>query len=120
MAIFNQDSFTLKDFCKTFETISDEINIIKNCYVNFSSNNNNYRKYLCLTRLYKGLINISPNQQIYFREILQLFDFEFTKLVIRINTDSKNYDINVTWEDFENKIKNITKNDLLIFYKKNV
>jgi hypothetical protein len=41
---------------------------------------------------------------------------EFTKLVIRINTDCKNYDVNVSWDDFEDKI-GITKYDFFeLFY----
>ena len=46
MSIFKQDNFTLKDFCTTFENISDEINIISLCYKKFSSSDNNYIKYL--------------------------------------------------------------------------
>jgi hypothetical protein len=37
--------------------------------------------------------------------MLQMFDLEFTKLVIRIKTEPKNYDIKITWDEFNNKLK---------------
>lgn len=116
MSIFEQNNFTLKDFCSTFENISDEINIISSCYKKFSSNDKTYIKYLKNTRCNSGLLNIN-NKNISFREILQMFDINFLKLVIRIKIDPSNYNITISWDDFENKIKSITKNDLKFLIK---
>jgi hypothetical protein len=101
ISIFDKDYFTLKELCSTFILNKDKEDLygknlidksildIINCYLYFSSGNSNYKKYLQETRLNKGIFlnNIS------FREMLQIFDLEFTKLVIRIKTEPKNYDI---------------------------
>ena len=79
------------------------------------SNNNIYRKYLNNTRNYKGYILINDSK-ISFREILQKLDFEFTKLVIRIKTEPKDYDIRINWIEFE-RITHISKNDLLKLFQ---
>jgi hypothetical protein len=89
----------------------DEISNIYECYMNFSSGNKKYRDFLINTRSTRGLIIIN-NKNIYFREILQEFDTNFNKLVIRINTESSNYDITISWEEFENKVKILTKMEL--------
>ena len=126
MNIFEKESFTLKEFCNTFYIknennlfYSEIINNIIHCYILFSSDNQNYRKYLKKARENVGRIYLSEDYDKYinFREILQLFDMEFTKLIIRIKTDSKKYDINVSWNDFEKTVKNIKKSDLYFFYK---
>ena len=114
-SIFDKDSFLLKDLCKTFNNLSYEISDITNCYYYFSSNNNIYRKYLNNTRNYKGYILINDDK-ISFREILQKLDFEFTKLVIRIKTEPKDYDIRINWIEFE-RITHISKNDLLKLFQ---
>jgi hypothetical protein len=115
-SIFEKESFTLKELCNTFilNNIDKSILDIINCYLYFSSGNSNYKKYLQETRLNKGIFlnNVS------FREMLQMFDLEFTKLVIRIKTEPKNYDITITWDEFNNKIKNLNKDELYEFYKK--
>jgi hypothetical protein len=114
-SIFEKESFTLKELCSTFilNNIDKPILDIINCYLNFSSGNSNYKKYLQQTRSNKGIFlnNVS------FREMLQMFDLEFTKIVIRIKTDPKNYDITITWDDFHSKIKNVSKDELYEFYK---
>ena len=115
-SIFEKESFTLKELCNTFilNNIDKPILDIINCYLSFSSGNSNYKKYLQETRSNKGIFlnNIS------FREMLQMFDLEFTKLVIRIKTEPKDYDIIITWDEFHNKIKNVNKDQLYEFYKK--
>jgi len=115
-SIFEKESFTLKELCNTFilNNIDKPIIDIINCYLYFSSGNSNYKKYLQETRLNKGIFlnNVS------FREMLQMFDLEFTKLVIRIKTEPKDYDIRITWDEFNNKIKNLNKDELYEFYKK--
>lgn len=114
-SIFDKDSFLLKDLCKTFNNLTNEISDITNCYYYFSSNNNIYIKYLNNTRNYKGYILINDSK-ISFREILQKLDFEFTKLVIRIKTEPKDYDIRINWIEFE-RITHISKNDLLKLFQ---
>ena len=110
--IFDRDSFTLKELCNEFLKINlPDITPICMCYIKFSSNNNNYRNCLVETRYNRGYIQYD-DKSIYFREILQMFDNEFNKLIIRINVSSSNYDVKVRWEDFENKINNLTKDDI--------
>ena len=115
-SIFEKESFTLKELCNTFilNNIDKPILDIINCYLDFSSGSSNYKKYLHETRFNKGIFlnNIS------FREMLQMFDLEFTKLVIRIKTEPKDYDIKITWDEFNNKMKNVSKDELYEFYKK--
>lgn len=118
MSIFEKESFTLKEFCLTFSNISEEIKSVSDCYIKFSSNDNNYTKYLKTLRLRDDFLIIN-NQKIKFKEILSIFDYEFLKIVIRINTKPKNYEINLTWKEFEDKTKNIKKKDLEIFYSIN-
>lgn len=115
MSIFEKDSFTLKEFCKTFIKFSDEISIISKCYLFFTSGKNNYRELLEKTRRYKGLLFLDEisSKEINFREILQIFDMEFTKLVIRIKTEAKDYDITITWKDLEEKCHGLTKDKLI-------
>jgi hypothetical protein len=140
-SIFGKDFFTLKELCNLFIEINnnlnfpsnkihsyskdyyrkiiidqdkldfDEISNIYECYMNFSSGNEKYRDFLINTRSTRGLIIIN-NKNIYFREILQAFDINFNKLVIRIKTESSNYDITISWKEFENKVKILTKKEL--------
>jgi len=126
-SIFEKESFTLKELCSTFilnnnnqdkygnPIIEQSIIDIINCYLDFSSGNLNYKKYLQQVRLNKGMF---LNNNVSFREMLQIFDLEFTKLVIRIKTEPKDYDIIITWNEFHNKIKNVNKDQLYEFYKK--
>jgi len=135
LSIFEKDSFTLKELCKLLfnlkkNSYTNEINFINEidyindiilCYIYFSSGNNYYRTFLNNTRNNKGFIYIDSknNKKLIFRELLQIFDFEFNKLVIRIKTECKNYDINITWNDFEEKTKNISKLEFKEFIKNN-
>ncbi len=129
MNIFDKETFTLKELCyfiqnnkiKNDYIILNSINVysiynIAKCYILFSSNNmdlKNYKRLLLETRHDKGfLIKSKNNKKINFREILQEFDMEFTKLIIRIKTEPNNYNININWNDFENKI-GISKYELL-------
>ena len=112
-SIFDNDSFTLKELCNIF-LLKNIVSIhnICNCYINFSSKNEKFRNYLVNTRSDRCLLEFNNGKSIYFREILQIFDSDFNKLVIRISTNPKNYDIVVTWDEFESKIKNISKKDI--------
>jgi hypothetical protein len=122
--IFDKENFTLKELCQIIKNIKyipncsntfieiSNIKIISDCYIKFSSCNNSYNKLLECTRNNKGYLCINKNNKIiYFREILQILDMEFTKLVIRIKTEPKNYDIIISWKDFEEKI-GINKEDI--------
>jgi hypothetical protein len=115
-SIFEKESFTLKELCSTFilNNIDKSILDIINCYLYFSSGSSNHKKYLQEIRFNKGIFlnNVS------FREMLQMFDLEFTKLVIRIKTEPKDYDIKITWNEFNDKMKNVNKDQLYEFYKK--
>ena len=127
ITIFEKESFTLKELCSTFILNKDSTDLygkrildqsivdIINCYLAFSSCNSNYKKYLYDVRETKGLF---LKNNISFREMLQMFDLEFTKLMIRIKTEPKDYDIRITWDEFNNKMKNVSKEDLYEFYKK--
>ena len=132
MSIFMKENFTLKELCLSIDNciksskyyemrsdisnMSDILDIIQ-CYLYFTSNNNNYIKLLKNVRLNKGIMFLSKNNKyVYFREILQIFDLEFTKLVIRIKTDSKDYDITISWKDFQEKL-NITKEEFENYIK---
>jgi hypothetical protein len=127
MNIFEKDIFTLKELCKLF--INNEFNynykdlfIISNCYINFSSNNDEYKKYLKETRLTKGFLYQIQNEirdyKINFREILQFFDINFNKLVIKINIEKNDYDINMSWKIIENNINGFNKEEFKNFYVK--
>ena len=109
LTIFDKLSFTLKELCM----IMPQDNISE-CYIRFSSGQE-YRYYLKNTMNNRGYIFKTTNKDISFREILQILDPEFNKLIIRIKTESKNYDISVTWEQFEDKIKGLTKDELKKF-----
>jgi len=108
-SIFEKESFTLKELCGIFKN-----NDISECYINFSSGNNNYRHFLNKARNTKENILYSDEYKKYisFREILQSFDPEFNKLIIRIKTDPRNYDIILSWTELEEKIKGLKKDDL--------
>jgi len=119
--IFNKENFSLKELCETIKNIKNNnyneetlnINIVADCYIKFSSGDKSYIKLLNNTRNYKCylLTNKITNKNVYFREILQNLDMEFTKLVIRIKTEPKNYDVIVSWKEFEEKI-GIKKEDI--------
>ena len=124
--IFNKEKFSLKELCEAVKNIKyisncchnnyieiSNINTVADCYIKFSSGDESYIKLLNNTRNYKCylLTNKTTNKDIYFREILQNLDMEFTKLVIRIKTEPKKYDITVSWKEFEEKI-GIKKEDI--------
>ena len=118
--IFKKQSFTLKELCHYFLDIDinmnsslkfiniEHIHNLCNCYIYFSSNNIKYKQYL---RIIKGnMCSIQiDNISINLRLILQELDFEFNKLNVGIRTEMNNYDITLTWEQFNEKIKNCNK-----------
>ena len=126
MNIFEKEIFTLKEFCTLFishEFIYNykELLDISNCYIHFSSNEDDYKKYLKQTRLNKGFLYKVKNEirdfNINFREILQFFDIHFNKLVIQIKIEKNNYDIHISWKDIENNIHGFNKEYFMNFYK---
>ena len=118
--IFKKQSFTLKELCHYFLDIDTNMNSslksinienihnLCNCYIYFSSNNIKYKQYL---RNIKGsMCSIQiDNISINLRLILQELDFEFNKLNVGIRTEMNDYDITLTWDQFNEKIKNCNK-----------
>lgn len=122
MSIFDKEVFTLRELCFEFKKINnDTINNIANFYLLFSSGTFN-RKLLPNIQCTSGLIikNLNINKSLYFRIILQTFDLEFNKAIVRIKIEPKKYDIHISWKDFEDKIEGYTKNDLKNFIEKNL
>ena len=118
--IFKKQSFTLKELCHYFLDIDTNMNSslksinienihnLCNCYIYFSSNNIKYKQYL---RNIKGsMCSIQiDNISINLRLILQELDFEFNKLNVGIRTEMNDYDITLSWDQFNEKIKNCNK-----------
>ena len=130
MSIFNNTSFTLKELCSLFmldikynycneENANfikyNELKNIAICYTKFTSNDNEYRKFIGV-RLNKGLMFSINNRNINFREILQIFDSNFNKLMIRISIHSQDNNIRITWDDIEKQSKGFTKIKFKEFY----
>lgn len=123
--IFEKEYFTLKELCYFFLDLAknnhyendennenndnnEKINFLCNGYLYFSSNNIKYKNYLKYIKRQQHNIKIK-NTQINIRSILQEFDFEFSKLVIGIRTEKSDYDITISWDEFDNKIINCNK-----------
>lgn len=113
--IFKKDFFTLKEFCQYFldTKINTKINLnynkesiqeLCNFYLYFSSNNVRYKQYLKNIKGGNFLIQIN-NVQINLRLVLQELDFEFNKLIIGIRTEATDYDITLSWKEFNQKNK---------------
>ena len=121
---FKNSSFTLRDLCllqinllKKYKNNSyikynnnnniENYNYIKDicyCYLNFTNNDKKYLNYLVNTRFHNGNIyyNYENNiNTINFKQILQEFDEEFNKLVIRIRTQKNNNIISVEWNKYD-------------------
>jgi hypothetical protein len=126
MSIFIKDKFSLKELCDTFSDIKDnDMEKIINCYLLFSSGNAKYKRYLNDAQKNNGIKFVCQinNRNISFREVLQRFDDNFNKVIIRIRTIEKDNDIIISWEDIENNITGLTKEiieNLYIDYKNNI
>ena len=118
MSIFEQEIFTLYELCKEFYSFIELQDIIS-CYLFFTSNHSNYRLYLQQSRQNKGIICFSDTKQKYisFREILQIFDPDFNKLMIRIHVNPRIYTIHISWTDFDQYDIGITKEKLYTISK---
>jgi hypothetical protein len=140
MSIFNTTSFTLKELCSLFLLENKYNNLCENnikvnkynklrdiacCYTKFTSRDDEYHKFLKVNneyrnflkvRLDKGFMYSIEDNNINFREILQKFDMNFNKLMIKINIDSEDYNITVTWDDIEREVKGFTKIKFKEFY----
>lgn len=128
MEIFEKDEFTLKELCYYFINninkisfferlkIHNEIHDVCTCYVLFTSKNQKYRKYLMKARNSSCLILVNKLDKISVREILQHFDFEFNKLIVRISVEKNDYDIKTSWEKIFERYKytdeNIIRNSM--------
>ena len=113
-SIFDKYTFTLRELCLEIKKKNKELlNNIADFYLLFSSGTLD-RKLLAKIQYNSGLIykNTILNKNIYFRIILQTFDIEFNKIIIRIKSEPRKYDVNISWIDFETKIEGYTKDDL--------
>lgn len=122
MNIFEKEEFTLKELCyyfisnirkiKFFErsVIHNNILDVCTCYILFSSNNKDYRKYLINARSYPCIIHNNGLEKISIREILQHFDFDFNKLIVRINVEKNDYDVKISWKKIYERFKKIDSN----------
>ena len=123
MSIFIKDNFSLKELCDTFSDIKENgMEQIINCYLLFSSGNPKYKRYLSDAQQNNGIKFVCQinNRNISFREVLQRFDDNFNKVIIRIRTVERDNDIIISWEDIENNITGLTKEimeNLYIDYK---
>jgi hypothetical protein len=126
MSILLCEIFTLRELCKFFidnkynlyNNNLSEILFISDIYLSFSDGTNYYKKYLNELRNTKAyLLTNNEGKNIYFREILQIFDIEFTKLVIRVKTEGKKYDVCISWKKLKDDI-GIDKNDIENLIKK--
>jgi len=113
--IFKKQSFTLKELCHYFldtpiylKYNKESIEKLCNCYLYFSSNNNKYKQFLKNIKGNMCVLQIN-NVQLNLRNILQELDFEFNKLIIGIRTEANDYDITLSWDEFNEKIKNCNK-----------
>ena len=112
MSIFIKDNFSLKELCDTFSDIKENgMEQIINCYLLFSSGNPKYKKYLSDAQQNNGIKFVCKinNRNISFREVLQRFDDNFNKVIIRIRTVERDNDIIISWEDIENNINGLNK-----------
>ena len=123
MSIFIKDNFSLKELCDTFSDIKENgMEQIINCYLLFSSGNPKYKRYLSDAQQNNGIKFVCQinNRNISFREVLQRFDDNFNKVIIRIRTVERDNDIIISWEDIEDNITGLTKEimeNLYIDYK---
>ena len=118
MDIFDKDEFTLKELCYYFINKINKISFFKRlkihndvlnvctCYILFSSNNKKYRKYLNNARINQCYIYIKNNDKLSIIKILQYFDFDFNKLIVRINVEKNDYDIKISWKKLYERYKN--------------
>ena len=112
MSIFIKDNFSLKELCDTFSDIKENgMEQIINCYLLFSSGNPKYKRYLSDAQQNNGIKFVcqTNNRIIPFREVLQRFDDNFNKVIIRIRTLERDKDVIISWEDIENNINGLTK-----------
>jgi hypothetical protein len=119
-SIFDKDTFTLRDLCLEIKKKNKELlNNIADFYLLFSSGTLD-RKLLAKVQYNPGLIykNTTLNKNTYFRIILQTFDMQFSKIILRIKSEPKKYDVNISWIDFETKIEGYTKDDLRRFIER--
>lgn len=124
MDIFKEEEFTLKELCYYFINNINKINLFQRskihnelldvckCYILFTSNDSKYRKYLYRARASYCCVYSDNLEKIYIREILQYFDFDFNKLIVRISVEKNNNDIKVSWKQVLERYKNT--DDLII------
>ena len=127
---FEKSSFTLRELCfiqlkllqklSYFESAKYEYHSlyqICQCYLFFIENDKRYLNHLTYTRSHYGTISFE-NYVIRFRLILQEFDDEFNKLVIRIRPDKNdNNNIQIDWNTYNECFPDFPKETLRDYFE---
>ena len=126
---FEKSSFTLRDLCfiqiKLLQKLSYCESIIDKyqslyqicqCYIFFTENDKRYLDYLIYTRSHYGIISYN-NKVIRFRLILQEFDEEFNKLIIRIRPNINKNNIQIDWNTYNQCFPNFSKEILYDYFE---
>jgi hypothetical protein len=135
---FEKSSFTLRELCfiqlKLLQKLSySNLNNLNNlndftyleheslykicqCYLYFIENDKKYLDYLIYTRSHYGLISYN-NHVIRFRLILQEFDDDFNKLVVRIRPDKNKRYIQIDWNAYNECFPNFPKEMLRDYFE---
>lgn len=126
---FEKSSFTLRELCFLQLKLLQKLpycELLKNeyhslykicqCYLFFTENDKRYLDYLIYTRSHYGNISYN-NYVIRFRLILQEFDDEFNKLVIRIRTDKNDNNIQIDWNIYNECFPNFSKEILHEYFE---
>ena len=126
---FEKSSFTLRElcflqlkllqklpYCELSQSEYHALYQICQCYLFFTENDKRYLDYLIYTRSHYGTISYN-NYVIRFRLILQEFDDEFNKLVIRIRTDKNDNNIQIDWNTYNECFPNFSKEILHEYFE---
>ena len=126
---FEKSSFTLRElcflqlkllqklpYCELSQNEYHSLYKICQCYLFFTENDKRYLDYLIYTRSHYGTISYN-NYVIRFRLILQEFDDEFNKLVIRIRTDKNDNNIQIDWNIYNECFPNFSKEILHEYFE---
>jgi hypothetical protein len=126
---FEKSSFTLRElcflqlkllqklpYCELSQNEYHSLYQICQCYLFFTENDKRYLDYLIYTRNHSCTIYYN-NHVIPFRLILQEFDDEFNKLVIRIRTYKNDNNIQIDWNTYNECFPNFSKEILHEYFE---